>query len=85
MTNEASFSTDYREDQENELETLRCIYTEEELTEITKSPPCFQVSVQSSDDNHSSGYSTYSKFTSLGLTLSAQLHLFKSALSILCL
>ena len=46
-------ATDYAEEQLNELETLRSIYTEEEFTEVSEDPPCFQICVQSSDENGS--------------------------------
>lgn len=46
-------STDYAEEQLNELETLRSIYTEEEFTEVSENPPCFQIRVQSSDEDAS--------------------------------
>lgn len=40
------FVVDYLEDQNSELETLHCIYTEGELTEIGNNPTCFQVHVE---------------------------------------
>ncbi len=45
---------DYAEEQASELETLACIYQEGEFTEISESPPCFQVHVQAEDDINSS-------------------------------
>lgn len=50
------FYSDYIEEQTSELETLRCIYSEEELTEVSETPPCFQIQVQSSDDKVSCTY-----------------------------
>lgn len=47
---------DYAEDQTSELEILRSIYTEEEFTVISVSPPCFEILVQSADDTVSSKY-----------------------------
>lgn len=43
---------DYLEEQSGELETLRCIYPEEEFTEISDNPPCFKVSVQAADSSN---------------------------------
>ena len=37
---------DYFEEQSGELETLRCIYTEGELIEVSTSPICFQIHVE---------------------------------------
>ena len=37
---------DYVEEQSGELETLLCIYTEGELTEVGTSPICFQIHVE---------------------------------------
>ncbi len=44
-------SLDYLEEQEGELETLRCIYSEQELTEVSNTPPCFKISVQATDSS----------------------------------
>lgn len=43
--------TDYSEEQSGELETLRCIYPEEEFTEVSVDPPCFRIQVQASDSS----------------------------------
>lgn len=37
------------EEQTGELETLRCIYTDQEFTEVSDSPPCFQIHVEPAD------------------------------------
>ena len=37
--------TDYAEEQSSELETLRCIYTEQELTEVSTDPTSFQIKI----------------------------------------
>ena len=42
---------DYSEDQSGELETLRCIYSEQEFTEISDNPPCFKISIQATDSS----------------------------------
>ncbi len=42
---------DYRGEQEGELETLRCIYTDEELTEVSGSPPAFQIRAASEHED----------------------------------
>ena len=44
-------SLDYSEEQSGELETLRCIYSEQEFTEISDTPPCFKISVQATDSS----------------------------------
>ena len=44
-------SLDYSEEQSGELETLRCIYSEQEFTEISDAPPCFKISVQATDSS----------------------------------
>lgn len=40
---------DYAEEQAGELETLRCIYTGQEFTEVSVKPPCFQIHVEPAD------------------------------------
>lgn len=45
------FVLDYAEEQSGELETLRCIYPEEEFTEVSENPPCFRIDVQATDSS----------------------------------
>ena len=42
----------YIEEQSGELETLRCIYPEQEFTEISADPPCFRIHVQAIDSSN---------------------------------
>lgn len=43
--NNYCLSIDYEEEQSSELETLRCIYTEQELTELATNPTSFQIKI----------------------------------------
>ncbi len=43
--------SDYSEEQQGELETLRCIYTEEELIELSDNPPTFQITATSEHED----------------------------------
>ena len=65
------YCLDYFEEQSGELETLRCIYPEQEFTEISDNPPCFRVHVQaidSSDDQEVTGAYQSSDTRVLGKT-----------------
>lgn len=43
--------SDYHEEQEGELETLRCIYTDQELTEVSDHPHTFQIRATSEHED----------------------------------